>query len=416
MWKFSEKLVPLVEGVIAAFESIFGNPMKSFLTTLGVIVGVASVILVVAVLDGLVSNIESQFDGLGSDVITIRAGKSTESELLGTFKKLTYRDFELLKVKSAEYVESISAAMNGFSLGAQVEYDGKSISTRAIGTDSSYKEVIKIFPAAGRFLKSSDDDRRSRVAFVGASVVRKLDLDDKVIGEFIRFNQEWFRIIGVAEGRGDLFGFDQDNYVIIPFSTLISIDTRQAENDIEIHFQPKKGIDIDEVTRYFTVLLRRAHNLDIASENNFEFVSSNNTKESFANIVSSVTIVAVVLAGISLLVGGVGIMNTMLISVVNRTREIGILKALGAPPKFIMIQFLSESLILSLFGGFAGVALGYILTLLISLSIPYLEEASVSFSVSFLAVSFTTIIGVAFGLDPALKASRMHPVDALRFE
>jgi putative ABC transport system permease protein len=193
---------------------------------------------------------------------------------------------------------------------------------------------MKIYPSKGRFLNDADDLRRSKVVFVGSSVLDDLEMGQDSVGGFLRIDGEWYRVIGVAESKGEIFGFDQDNYVIVPFSTLASNSGESLNVDIEIHLQPSDESNSKQVTDQIQRLLRKRHSLNASEDNDFEFVNSNKTKESFANVTFLVTSVAIGLVSISLLVGGVGIMNMMLTSVISRTKEIGILKALGAPPLF----------------------------------------------------------------------------------
>ena len=220
----------------------------------------------------------------------------------------------------------------------------------------------------------------------------------------------------MAEEQGTLFGFDQDNYIITPFSTMKSLNGDQVTQDIDIFYRPKIDADEDLVKEQIRQILRKRHNLTDGDEDDFEFVSAEKTKSQFKAITSSITLVAGGVVSVSLLVGGIGVMNIMLVSVTERTREIGTLKALGAIPGFIMIQFLIESLVLSLFGGILGLALGYLIATILSLMIPGMPGALVPGWAVALALGFTTAIGVIFGLAPAMKAANLNPIDALRYE
>ncbi|GGW83944.1 ABC transporter permease [Alteromonas halophila] len=408
-------LLATIEGFRAALHSIRAHGMRSMLTMLGVIIGVAAVITVVAITQGLSYSIKQQLDDLGSDMVTIRAYTTSEQELLGFENTLSYDDFLALKGKVSG-LEDMTAMMQPFSFGSSVRFGRNSTHTQIIGSDSSYQNVVRTYPQMGRFLSESDDLRRRRVAFLGSSLIEKLKMPDSPVGEFVSLNGEWFRVIGVAETVGSFFGFDQDNYIIAPFSTMRSLAGKEVTRNIDIMFRPSKGASLPEIQRQITQILRKRHGLQKDDPDDFEFRSAEKTKKQFNSVTQTVTLVAGGVVGVSLLVGGIGIMNIMLVSVTERTREIGTVKALGAPPSFIMIQFLIEALILSLLGGLLGILLGYGFAAFITLLLPNLTEVLVPFWAILLALSFTTAIGVIFGLAPASKAARLNPIDALKYE
>ncbi len=404
----------LIEGSRAAFLSIRAHGLRSFLTTLGIIIGVASVITVVAIMNGLSANIRGQLDDLGTDMVTIRAYTTPDQELLGFRNKLSDSDFRLLQAKLSQ-VEQISRMMPAFSLGLSVSYGRNSTQTQLLGADSAYQNVVRIYPQQGRFLTSQDDLKRRRVAFIGHSLIQKLQLPANPVGQYISLSGDWFRIIGVAEKRGSLFGFDQDNYIITPFSTATAING--PDNlQVEISYRPKPDADLAQIERQVRSLLRNKAGLSADAPDHFELVSAEKTKAQFDKVLDSVTWVAAGVVGISLLVGGIGVMNIMLVSVTERTKEIGIVKALGATPQFILLQFLVEAIVLSLFGGLIGLILGYGFAALMSLVVPGMPDALVPLWAVVLAIGFTSVIGIVFGLAPAIKASRLNPIDALRFE
>lgn len=402
------------EGTKAALRSIRSHAMRSALTTLGVIIGVAAVITVVAVMQGLSSSITDQLEDLGSDMVTLRAHTSREQEMLGFRNEVSYDDFIALKAKVTNVLD-MTATMRAFSMGAVVQYGRSNTQTQIIGTDSSYQNVVKVFPEMGRFISPSDDLRRRRVVFIGMTIVEKLGMPANPIGEYLSLNGEWFLVVGVAEKRGQLFGFDQDNYIIAPFSTIASLNGQSVTRNIDIMFRPSSADVYDDVVAQMRHMLRKRHGLKTGDDDDFEFVTAKKAKENFNNITTSVTMVAGGIVGISLLVGGIGIMNIMLVSVTERTREIGILKALGATPNFIMLQFLVEALVLSLFGGVLGLIIGWGLASLLALMLS-MPEALVPMWAVLLSFGFTTAIGVIFGLAPAIKAAKLNPIDALRYE
>jgi putative ABC transport system permease protein len=262
-----------LEGTKAAFLSIRAHALRSALTTLGIIIGVAAVITVVAIMQGLSHSISSQLDDLGSDMITLKAYTSTEQQMLGVFNRLHHDDFLMLKSR-AQNVEDMTATMQAFSMGSQVQYGRNSTQTQIIGTDSSYQNVVRVYPELGRFLSLSDDDHRRRVAFIGSSLIRKLDLPPNPVGEFINLSGDWFRIIGVAETRGSLFGFDQDNYIIAPFSTIRSLTGERAAANVEVMFRPSANADAQQVQEQMRQLLRQRYRLQQDDSDSFEFISA----------------------------------------------------------------------------------------------------------------------------------------------
>lgn len=405
----------IFEGSMAAWHAIRAHAMRSMLTTLGIIIGVAAVIAVVAIMQGLSHTIAKQLDDMGSNVVTLQAHTSRDNILLGFENTLSYMDFDVLRAK-VENLEHISVSMKPFSFGSSVQYGRNSAQTQIIGTDSAYQNVFSIYPESGRFISESDDLRRRRVAFVGTSVIKKLNMEGNPLGEFISLNGEWFRIIGIAEQQGTFFGFDQDNYIITPFSTMKSLNGEQVTQNVDVFYSPKSGADNNQITEQIRKILRKRHKLTGDDEDDFEFVSAEKARSRFEAITGSITLVAGGVVGVSLLVGGIGVMNIMLVSVTERTREIGTLKALGATPGFIMIQFLIESLVLSLFGGILGLLLGYGIATFLSIMIPGMPGALVPGWAVALALGFTTAIGVIFGLAPAMKAANLNPIDALRYE
>jgi len=404
-----------IQGTKAAMLAISAHGMRSALTTLGIIIGVGAVITVVAIMESLSATITDQLDDLGSDMVTLQAHTNPEQEMLGKSNKLSYDDFLMLKAKTKN-VSDMTATMRAFSLGTSVQYGRSNTQTQIIGTDSSYQRVINTYPELGRFLSESDDLRRRRVAFIGSTVAEKLNMPSNPTGEFINLSGDWFRVIGLAETRGKIFGFDQDNYIIAPFSTIRSLNGSQVTDNIDIMFRPQPGASLDVIKRQMTQILRQKHKLSDEDVDYFKFTTAEKAKKQFAQITNTVTFVAGGVVGISLLVGGIGIMNIMLVSVTERTKEIGIAKALGATPQFILFQFLIEALILSLLGGVIGLALGYGLAAMIAMFMPGDGGVMVPLWAVALSFGFTTAIGVIFGLAPAIKASKLNPVDALRYE
>ncbi|WP_298442025.1 ABC transporter permease [uncultured Ferrimonas sp.] len=403
----------IYEGGSSAIQAIFAHSFRSALTTLGIIIGVSAVIAVVSIMEGLGASVGKQLQDLGADMVTLQAHTSTEKEMLGLTSKITIDDYHYLKARS-HGVEHIAAKMRSFSMGSEIRYGQKAVTSQVLGTESAYQQVVNVFPQQGRFLSPSDDSKRRRVVFLGSSLIDKLDLPTNPVGEFVQINNEWFRVIGVAEAKGTLLGFDQDNYIIAPLSTVASLAGGQHSIGVDIVFTPKADAELAQITQSMTTLLRHKYQLSGDDPNFFEFETAEKTRKQFSDITGSITLVAAGVVGISLIVGGIGIMNIMLVSVTERTKEIGIAKALGATSQIILTQFLVEACVLALFGGIAGILLGYLLASIVFLFMPIASATLVPLWAIWLALGFSFTVGVVFGIMPAIKASRLDPIDALR--
>ena len=405
----------VLEGSFAAVAAIRANALRSALTALGIIIGVAAVIAVVAVMQGLSSTITKQLDDLASDMIIVSAYTPRQQAMIGMRNTLSSEDFIAVRERVRD-VQDITAVTQPIGLGGQLRSASSTTTAQILGTVANYQNVVRVYTDQGRFISDSDDARRRRVVVLGQTVVKDLELGDDPIGSFVQLGNEWFRVIGVGESRGTLFGFDQDNYAFVPFSTLRAMSAPGQPEDVQIYFRPNPDADTKRIEAQVKQVIRSRRGLAKDAPDPMQFQTAERTRENFDSIVNGVTMVAGAVVGISLLVGGIGVMNIMLVSVTERTREIGIVKALGATPRFILLQFLVEALVLSLFGGLIGLALGWGFALLISVAVPGMSGASVPGWAVLLSLGFTTAIGVIFGLAPAVKAARLNPIDALRYE
>lgn len=400
---------------MAAIRSISANILRSMLTTVGIVIGVCSIITVVTIMEALGQSVTGQLRDMGTDMITLQAHTPPDQEMLGLTSKITYEDYLAVKNKIPGFLY-IAARMRAFSLGLEVRYGKNSTQTQIIGTESDYQNIVSIYPSLGRFVMPQDDQKRRRVVVLGTSVIDKLGLPDNPINEFVKIGDDWFRVIGVAEKRGSLFGFDQDNYIIAPYSTIRSVIGADQTDSIDVVFLPKPGHSADDLTKNIRQFLRSSHQLEAHEADFFEFETAEKTRRQFSSITGSITAVGVGVVAISLLVGGIGVMNIMLVSVTERTREIGIVKALGAPSSFVLGQFLLEALLLALIGGLFGVILGYALSTFIVALLPSTIMATVPLWGVACALIFCAFVGLVFGLAPAIKASKLTPIDALKHE
>jgi putative ABC transport system permease protein len=285
-----------------------------------------------------------------------------------------------------------------------------------VGIGPSYPDVNSLYPQEGRLFTADDDARRRLVCAVGVDVIEDLDMPKQTIGEFFRVGNEWCKIVGVIEKRGELFGFSQDNFVLLPYGTSRRIMGASNDLDIQIQLLVDDMNRQDEVRDRIRRVLRQAHGLKAGEPDDFKVQTPEQLTESFNTLINMVTAVSAGIVGISLLVGGIGIMNIMLVSVTERTREIGILKALGATRQDILLQFLIEALTLTMIGGLVGVAIGYGLGALVAALLPGFPAAHVPLWAVTLSFGFCAAVGIIFGIVPAAKAAQLDPIDALRYE
>jgi putative ABC transport system permease protein len=406
----------VIESFRSALQSIRAHSFRSFLTSLGIIIGVASVIAVVSIVQGLSASISEEFKGLGSNSLTVRAYTSFEQAMQGKENVLSLNDYEQIRAHLDD-VSNVSPMFGPFgNFGTTVRHAGQSTFSQVTAVTEAYQESQQTFPAIGRFIRDSDDVSRRRVCVIGPKVVEKLKLPDNPIGKFIEIGGEWFKIIGVTEEKGESFGFSQDDFVLIPFSVGQSISGNNVKLNISITFTVNEIEQIEAVQGRLTSLLRQMHKLKPGELNDFKVQSSQEMLESFDSIITMMTLVLGGIVSISLLVGGIGIMNIMLVSVTERTREIGICKALGAQKHHILMQFLIEATTLSILGGLIGLVLGYGLGILAASMIPNFPPAVVPWWAILMSFGFSSMVGIVFGIMPAAKAANLNPIDALRYE
>ena len=406
----------LLESLRSAFDAIRAHAFRSFLTALGIIIGVASVVAVVSILQGMSHMINTQFEGIGSNTVTVGSYTPRDARLQGNLAKLTEHDLNAIqrRVEGISHVTPILYDPMGQR--SVVGYRAQNTATQVFGVGSSYMDVNKAFPRTGRFFTRSDDESRRLVCLVGTEVVEALELPDGGIGEFIRVGSDWCRVIGVMEERGEIFGFSQDNYVLLPYTTMQRLIGTTGEFDIQVQLLVDDLAQLEEVKARITRVLRQQHDLGADDDDDFRIQTAEQQIETFTSIINVVTAVAGGIVGISLLVGGIGIMNIMLVSVTERTREIGILKALGARRADILLQFLIEAVLLCVLGGLLGIAAGWAVGALVAAMLPGFPPAHVPLWAVLLSVGFSAAVGIVFGILPAAKAAQLDPIESLRYE
>jgi len=406
----------LLESIRSALESIRAHGFRSLLTSLGIIIGVTSVIAVVSIVQGLSYTVNAQFAGLGGNSLTIHSYTPFKQQLQGHQAKLRDRDLQAIsrRIQGVSHITPVLFAQ-GDSRGV-ISYRSQTAFTRVIGIGPSYMDVNSVYPQDGRFFTRDDDVRGRLVCTVGVDVIENLEMPDDALGEYFRVGKEWCKIVGVMESRGELLGFSRDDFVLMPYNTAKRIMGATRDLDIQIQLLVDDMNRQDEVRERVRRVLRQERGLKSGQADDFKVQTAQQLTESFNAVINTITAVSAGIVGISLLVGGIGIMNIMLVSVTERTREIGILKALGATRQDILLQFLIEALVLCMIGGLVGVALGYGLGALVANLLPGFPAAHVPIWAVLLSFGFCAAVGVIFGIVPAAKAAQLDPIDALRYE
>ncbi len=406
----------LLESLRSAFQSIRAHALRSFLTTLGIIIAVMSVIAVVSLIQGFSHSITSIFSNMGVNGLLITSNETQEDYLAGKVVRITPGDMQAIQHQIAgisKITPVLYLAGNG---SGQVQYGDQIAYSGIYGTTSSHAENSPFYPVMGRYLTPSDDISHRRVAVIGHTLLADLNLPKNPVGQFIEMFGQWFKIVGVLKELGNIAGQDQDDRIYIPYGTAHSLLGASREVDIQIDLEVNNLKDIDNVANQITELLRRRHHLKPGEENDFEVQTSAQITATINKIFNMITLVLGGVVSISLLVGGIGIMNIMLVSVTERTREIGICKSLGARRSDILLQFLIEAVTLSLIGGIIGLLLGYGIGMLVAHLVPQFLGAHVPWWAIALAFGFSGGVGVLFGIAPAAKAASLNPIDALRYE
>ena len=406
----------LWQAIIEAWESLNSNKMRSGLTILGIVIGVGAVIAMLAVGAGAQETITGSISGIGSNLLFVSRGNFNIE--LTKVEPLTLDDAEaLLDQFQAPSIAAVAPVVNDSLL---VSAQGESTRTTVYGVTPSYESVRNATVSEGKFISEDENLGRSSVVILGPDTAEKLfGRREGLVGESIRIEGQPFRVIGVLESKGGSSFGSQDDLAIIPLSTAQARLIRNSQNQLDlILVQAVTASQVSQASEEVAQILRSRHRTNIG-EDDFTIFS----QEDFVDIAKTITGVLTIflggIAGISLLVGGIGIMNIMLVSVTERTREIGLRKALGARKKDILIQFLTESSLLSLFGGILGIGLGWLIAYIVGRiavanDTPFYPE--ISLNAVLLATVFSTAVGLFFGLYPANRAANLEPVEALRHE
>jgi putative ABC transport system permease protein len=408
----------LKSSIRIAFRALTMNKLRSALTMLGIVIGVASVIATVAIGSGATQRIQDQIASIGSNIIIVTPGSTTSSGLrLGSGNAVTLSETDAKEL--AAQCPDVALAAPLVRGGAQVVYGNNNWATAIYGATPDYLTIRDLSVSDGAEFTQQDVDSANKVAVLGKTPVDNLFGGADPIGQTIRIKDVPFTVVGVLTPKGQSSqGQDQDDVILLPISTakrkVLGVNAANADAVNTIMMQAKSGPQIPAAQEEAEALLRQRHHLQAAEDDDF---SIRNLEELFAAQEASSHIMAIMLAAVasvSLVVGGIGIMNIMLISVRERTREIGLRQALGAKTRDILTQFLVEAVTLSIAGGFVGIVLGVAASALVSRLAGW--ATAVGPSAVLLAVFFSALVGISFGYYPARKAAYLDPIEALRNE
>jgi putative ABC transport system permease protein len=402
-----------LENLKIALLAIRANKMRSVLTVLGVMIGVAAVIAVVSIVQGFQHKISNDLNQIGASFI----------EVFPQGDRRRPFDVPELTVEDALAVRRQTTAIRDFSpifiTSAETKYRDARHTVQVQAVNRSYPEIVNHWVDTGRFFTPVDEEQKKRVAVIGLEVVEELGLGDEPIGKLIQIGPNTFTVVGILEKKGGSFGNNQDDMVLIPFATAVVLYGSENMRTLVLAFQMDPGADLELAKEQVREVLRKRHNLKKDDPDDFQILALEQIMEMVSKVLGSVTMILGGVVAIALLVGGIGIMNIMLVSVTERTREIGIRKSIGARRMDVLVQFLIEAIVLSGFGGLVGIVGGFILANVARLIISRWVEFPAAHTPLWAilgAFTFCAILGVIFGIYPAAKASKLDPIEALRYE
>lgn len=385
------------QGVRMAWKSIIANKLRTLLTMLGIVIGVASVIILVAIGNGTKQDVEEQMASLGTNLLSVTiTGR-------GAVSSLTLEEAE--ELGDLEGIKAVSPIVSG---SVQAKYKTNNTNVSVEGITPAYEEVRDVHIQSGRYITSIDIEYRQKVALIGSGAAEELFGNSDPVGEYISLNGNRYTVVGLLEEQGSSLGGSNDNKILVPISSGSRLMQTKGVRSIYVQAENDKVMEMAELA--LEAELSKKFRSD---ENSYSIFNQADLAETITAVSTTLSKTLTGIAGISLLVGGIGIMNIMLVSVTERTREIGIRKSIGAKRRDILLQFLLEALVISALSGLVGVGISYAGTYVLTQSG---TTAVMTWETIALSFAFSFAIGIAFGIFPANKASRLKPVDALRYD
>ncbi|MGD8450936.1 MAG: ABC transporter permease [Phycisphaerae bacterium] len=405
-------MLSIGRNVATAFVQIWANKARSLLTVLGIIIAVTSIITVVSMVEGFGEYVTSFLRGLGTNMMVVYPEwvRGPRGEYLKP-AELTIEDIQAVEAGASAVRRTAPLVFSR----ATIEYGRQQLTGVDLRATSEFFQPIRNFYVdTGRFFGAVDVESGSPVCVLGREVLRKLECDESIVSDFVHIDSQRFQVVGLLESKGSFMGENQDEMIIIPWTTGLKMYPERRDY-LAFYVEAMSEPQIPEAEHQIARILRQRHGLKAGDRNDFGVFKQDEILNEFHTVRIIATSVLAGIVSISLLVGGIGIMNVMLVSVTERTREIGLRKSVGARRRDILLQFLTEAVVLSTVGGAIGITLGYAVIHVATLHPNMVESKVPAWSVA-LALGFSAAVGIFFGIIPAFKAAIIHPIDALRHE